>query len=225
MLRGQLHHSHSKDGDIKQYDFDFDFDFSTLLQSVQTFDAERWASRVSAFGRARPETAGSVISVSSIICLVSLARCYQSAVILYLVLSTSPCLALVDPQLRQTVHIAKYTLNQHLCLLFKQGHNGADLGCDGPLHTQLWKFVAWPIFVSLYVRAGWGIADSVSEDDMKRDIEHMRSISSAMGTRKFLHVEKLAQRLQQSRAVVASKGIKTTWTWDDAFHERSVFVV
>jgi hypothetical protein len=64
-----------------------------------------------------------------------------------------------------------------------------------------------------------------SVDAMERDMRHLRAISAAMGTRKFLHVEKLAQRVQQSRAVVASRGIEATWTWDDAFSERSVFVV
>jgi hypothetical protein len=231
VLRGQLHHNHSNDTGLKQ----FDFDFSALLQSVQTFDAERWASRVSAFGRARPESADNALPVSGIICLASLAHCYKSAVILYLVLSISPGLG-IDPQLRQTVRIARHTLNQHLSLLFEQGHNRTDPGCDGPLHTQLWKFVAWPLFVSVYVRAAWGVIDCTvdsmdfanemdSVDAMERDMRHLRAISAAMGTRKFLHVEKLAQRVQQSRAVVASRGIEATWTWDDAFSERSVFVV
>ena len=60
ILRSQLHHNHSEDGDLKR----FDFDFYTLLNSVQTFDTERWAARVSAFGRTQPETADRAISVS-----------------------------------------------------------------------------------------------------------------------------------------------------------------
>lgn len=233
MLRGQLHYGLSSDTDFGT----FDFDFSTLVQSVQTFDADRWASRVSAFGRARPETADKAISVSGIICLSSLAHCYKSAVTLYLVLSISPTLALIDPQLRQTIRVARHALSQHLSLLFEQGHNRADHGCDGPLQTQLWKFVAWPLFVSLYARAAWGVIHSTvdsmdyfanemdSVEASERDLKHLRAISAAMGTRKFLHVEKLAQRVQQSRAVVASKGMEATWTWDDAFSERSIFVV
>ena len=233
IVRGQLRHNQSEDSGPKP----FDFDLSTILQAVQTFDPERWASRVSAFGRAQPETADNAIPVSGMICLASLARCYQSAAVLYLVLSISPSLAFIDPRLRQAIQAARHTLNQHLCLLFEQGYKRADPGCDGPLHTQLWKFVAWPLFVSVYVRAGWCVFDTTADstnysanemdstDAMTSDVKHLRAISAAMGTRKFLHVEKLAQRVQESRAVFASKGIENTWTWDDAFIERSVFVV
>jgi hypothetical protein len=213
------------------------FDFETLLSTIQKFDPERWASRVSAFGRARPETVEDAVPVAGLICLASLASCFKSAAILYLVLSTSPNEALGDPQLRQIVHAARYTLNQHLRLLFKQGHNGADMGCDGPLQTQLWKFVGWPLFVSAYVRAAWGAVspgvdlklDHVrgidSHDEAENDTEHMHAISAALGTRKWSHVEKLVQRIHTSRILFAGKGIESQWKWDDAFHERSVFVV
>ena len=216
---------------------DPDVTFCTILEALKAFDAERWASRVAAFGRPRPETAKNAVPASSIICFASLARCYQSAVMLYLILSTSPGLGLEDPQWRQTIHSARYTLTQHLRLLFKQGHNGADNECDGPLHTQLWKFVGWPILVSIYVRAAWGerhlavdsplgtLAAMDYDDDMDKDMQHMRALSAGMGSRKFLHIEKLASMLQRSRAAVVEKGIRPTWSWDDGFNDRTAFVV
>lgn len=225
-----LDHANSTSSD------DFDVDFYGTFESMQSFDPERWASRAATFGRQRPETAQKTVSASSIICLASLARCYQSAAILYLILSTSDQ-PLEDLQLRQTVHAARYTLVQHLRLLYKQGHNGVDHGCDGPLHTQLWKLVTWPIFISIYARAGWGhlcsskdrpldaIAAMNSQDDMDEDIQHMRAIAAAIGSRKFLPVEKLANRVQQSRTDRLEKGITSAWRWDDAFSERTVFVV
>ena len=212
-------------------------DFETLLSTIQMFDPERWASRVSAFGRARPETVENAVPVAGLICLASLAYCFKSAAILYLVLSTSPNEALAAPQLRQIVHSARYALNQHLRLLFKQGQTGSDMGCDGPLQTQLWKFVGWPLFVSAYVRAAWGAVspgvdlnfDHVrgidSHDEAEKDTEHMHAISAALAGRKWSHVEKLVQQIHTSKILSVGKGIEAQWRWDDAFHKRCVFVV
>jgi hypothetical protein len=214
---------------------DLGIDFPSILDALQTFDAERWAARVSAFGRPRPETAENAIPASGVICFASLARCYQSAAVLYLIFSTSP--KLEHLQLRQTVHSARHTLAQHLRLLFKQGHNGAENGSDGPLHAQLWKFASWPLFVSIYVRAAWGemhlaidspldiLAATYWDDDMEKDMQHMRAISTATGSKRFLHIERLAGRLRQSRAALVGKEISATWSWDDGFNDRSVFVV
>ena len=233
ILRGRSNEIHTKG----RIGLSSGFDFETLLSTIQAFDSERWALRVSAFGRARPETAENAIPVAGLICLASLASCFKAAAILYLVLSTSPDRALRDPQFRQIVHSARYTLNQHLRLLLKQGRNGADMGCDGPLQTQLWKFVGWPLFVSAYVRAAWGavsrgvnsksghVPGIDSDDEAERDTEHMHAISAALGTRKRTHAEKLMRWVRTSRFMAAGKGIENTWCWDDGFHERCLFVV
>ena len=189
---------------------------SALLESINAFSPEQWANGVSSFGRKRPERALDNMSVASLICLTSLTVCYKSATLLYLMFSIrrSRDTRTLARQ-GQTAHSTKHTLMQHTELLFSKASKHDH---DGPLHTQLWKFVVWPLVVYTYVCAGWDIG----KEPLDSSLGYLRRIAEVKGSTRLLEAEQLAHRVEKERAARPSD---SAWTWDDAFGSRCAFVL
>lgn len=113
-------------------------EFAAILRSIDNFDALSWANRVALYGRTRPQKPTDCASAEFIVGWFALATCYKSAALLYLLLScTSVCGESVMPK----VLSAKRTLWMYTRLLL----DISSLDHDGPVETQLWKFLRWPM--------------------------------------------------------------------------------
>ena len=212
ILRTSIHHNKT----TRDHEDATHYKLATLLRTIESFDAERWAAKVSSFGRIRPERDLDSMSVASIICLTSLAICYKSAALLYLFFSnTTACSTPERARQQQIVRAAKHTLTQHAQLLLSkasQTHN------DGPLHTQLWKFITWPLVILSYVCVAWGDED----EPVDISLALLRTIAAAMGRTRLPGPEQLIRRVQKERAI---RPQHLPCTWDEGFDSRCTFAL
>ncbi|KAK4505841.1 hypothetical protein PRZ48_003806 [Zasmidium cellare] len=181
-----------------------------LSDFIQQFDATKWAISVSDFGKTLPQKAEDCLDERDAIALSSYASCYQSATLQYFLLS---CTTPLTPQDRWRVHLASQTLSQHLRSLF----SSATLDQEGPLHTQLWKLLSWPILVGIYV----GLGFRISEEEVDAHLERLHKISSVAGLVRSMDITKFVHRIKAQRARCSA----ADWKWDDGFYSRCAFAL
>jgi hypothetical protein len=140
--------------------------------------------------------------------MVILALCNQSVAMLYLHLARSLSIS----NQKTDVHFLSST-HRVLTINLSKLLARSSLDTEGPIHTQLYKFVTWPLVIATYARAGRGagvVKDEI-EDDAKRDLESAILIVAAGVLEKA-----------RDRRVLRTGG---HWSWDDAFTSRCSFCV
>lgn len=185
-----------------------DVSFETALNTIENFDAQLWALRISGFGRTLPQRPNEELSQSSIVGLASLAQCYKNAAKLYLLLSV-PSASSPDDLVS-----AQSTLSQNLNNVFDK----AKIDHNGPLYTQLWKYTVFPLFISIYVKAAYDIG---SEQSIDKDVDRLPAIAMAFGSRRLLSVGKFVRGVQEKRVAKPDRA----WSWDDGFGNRLTFAI
>ena len=184
--------------------------FEAILKSIEDFDPRAWAARVSNYGRTLPPRESNCVSVIDITGLTSLAICYKSAATLYLLLSSH---TYVGAELQARINCAEHTLSSQIRFLFEI----ASIDAEGPLHTQMWKFLVWPLVVHIYVRVSWNAGD----EPVGRDLDHARSTALSLGSRSLLQAVELMGSVQVKRGA----NLNATWVWDNGFTSRYAFVI
>ncbi|KAF2162112.1 hypothetical protein M409DRAFT_27492 [Zasmidium cellare ATCC 36951] len=204
ILRASLNHR-STNGDES-----LRLELTDLSDMIQEFDATKWAISVSDLGKTLPRKAEDCLEERDAMALSSYASCYHSATLLYFLLS---CATPLTPQDKVRVHVACQTLSQHLRSLF----DSAAVDTEGPLHTQLWKLLSWPIIIGMYVGIGFGIG----EEEVEAHLERLRKMSTVFGSTDAADVTKFIYRVKAQRA----RRSATDWRWDDGFYTRCAFAL
>lgn len=177
---------------------------------IDEFDATAWAIEVLDFDKVLPQRAEECPAERDVAALISCASCYHSATLLYFLLS---CTLPLSPRDKLRVHLASQNLSQHVRLLFES----ASTDSEGPLHSQPWKLLSWPILIGLYVRLGWDIG----EESVDTCIERRQRIANVLPAARTLDVMRFVRRVEAQRA----RRSAAEWTWDDGFYSRCAFAL
>jgi len=194
-------------------------EFNRIHESIAQFDPSPWATRILNYGSVLPRPAAALFFAGDDeAAMISLALCHQTAAMLYLHLSCSPRTSKqdIDVQFLSSTH---QILTTNLSKLLVQ----SSLDTEGPIHTQLHKFVTWPLVIAAYTRVGWnvGATEDKVEGDAEQDLARLRSVASMIGSRPLMVA---ASVLENARNRKTSSG-GGRWTWDDAFTARCSFCV
>jgi hypothetical protein len=184
--------------------------FDSILASIEGFDANAWATRLSNYGRTLPPRHSDCASASDVAGLRSLALCYKSAALLYLCLSFHPA---HHTQLQANIKSASQSLSNEVSLVLDAASNNVE----GALNTQIWKLLVWPLLVYMYVHVGWGFCGGNPESDLDR----VRSTAVSVGSGSFLRAAELMDAVQMRR----ESNRNVTWEWESGFDSRQAFVV
>lgn len=194
-------------------------EFDRIHESLEGFDPSPWTTRILNYGSVLPRpAAASFFAEEDTAAMISLAMCHQAAAMLYLHLScrTSISNQETDPHfLSSTYHILTTNLSKLL--------SRSSLDTEGPIHTQLHKFVTWPLIIVAYARVCWdiGAVEGELEGDSEGDLERLRSAASAIGSRPLMVAASVMQKARDQRALRSGGH----WAWDDAFTTRCSFCV
>ena len=194
-------------------------EFNRIHESIAQFDPAPWATRILNYGSVLPRPAATLFFAGDdTAAMISLALCHQAAVMLYLHLSCSLITGKQDTdfQLLSSTH---RILTANLSKLLSQ----SNLDTEGPIHTQLHKFVTWPLVIAAYARVGWnlGAAEDDVEGNAGKDIERLRSAASAIGSHPLMVAAGVMENARDRRTL---RG-EGRWSWDDAFTARCSFCV
>jgi hypothetical protein len=184
--------------------------FDSILASIEGFDADAWATRLSNYGRTLPPRHSDCASANDVAGLKSLALCYKLAALLYLFLSSQPA---HHVQLQANIKSANQSLANEVSAVL----DVASDNVEGPLHTQIWKLLVWALLVYMYVQVGWDFGGANPE----RDLDRVRSTAISMGSGSFLRAVELMDALQMRR----ESNRNVTWEWESGFDSRQAFVV
>jgi hypothetical protein len=185
--------------------------FSRIQKTISTFDPTHWASRILAYGKVRPQPISTLPCEEDFTAMETLALCQQGAANLYLYLSCNPA-----PQ-SYFLDTTQWTLTDNLEKLLSQ----ASSDTEAPLHAQLYKCAAWPLFVAAYGKLGWGL-DSSNGDDTQ-DLDRLGKVARKIQSRPLAVAAEVLEKVKVDRACRASRG--DLWGWDDAFEGRCSFCV
>lgn len=189
-----------------------DSEYDVLLDGLKDFDCTAWAIRMAHLKMAYPLLEASAAPCSSLDGLASVAECYRSAALLYLLLSCGP--SSVDVTLDQ-VRLIGATLHREIHRLFSK----ASEHWHKPLDTQLWKFVTWPLVMAAYVWVGWDVVGT--DIQLETLFERLDKISLVKGVWARSNAEHHLREVQARRA----ERPRARWTWDMGFSERRSFVL
>jgi hypothetical protein len=177
--------------------------YEAVWQDVETFDAHAWAVHISKYGRTEPKNPEQLESDPDIAALTSMAVCFQCAAHLYIILGRA------NPNInRFTLAILQSTqqvLADQISFLFSM----ADEDCYGPLPTQLWRLVTWPLVISVYARYGCGIGG----DSSVKHIEMLKKMSNILGSRPMGDAVDAIKKMEDERG----NGPTQKVDWDTAF--------
>lgn len=188
------------------------FSYTSLLDELNGFDSAAWASRISHLGLSYPVQVSNVAPCSSTEGLSSVAECFRSAALVYLILS---CNTVIEEGDMDTVRCACKVLLTNVNELFDK----ASQDWNTPLDTQLWKFVTWPLVVAAYAWIGWGI--EVEGLYLETLFSRLKFIT---GAKSLLSMPGATPHLQEVRSRRADFP-DLCWTWDKGFKERNPFVL
>ena len=185
--------------------------FRAIWQSIETFAPASWAISIMQQEALctppfRPEDTALSETLSGLTCY---AKCCQSAGLLYLAFSCPPPRSAL---IANSLSLAKHDLAANIRLLFDM----SDLDTDSPFHTQLWKFIGWPMFISVYARIGWHLVGAGGEDNSSAhaEIDRIRATGAAKGSHRLLIAAEYLHNIHEKRA------LRQSWRWDDGFSSR-----
>jgi hypothetical protein len=183
--------------------------FSRIQRSISAFDPSGWASHILTYGKVLPQHTSTLPSEQDTAAMAALALCHQAAATIYLHLSCNP-----SPR-SKFLSATHQSLTSNLSVLISL----LSPDTEAPLHTQLYKFAIWPLFVAVYARVGWDLGSGNDEDGPDR----LRYIAKKIQSRPLAVAAGVMERVQANRARRGSAG--GSWAWDDAFEGRCSFCV
>jgi hypothetical protein len=183
--------------------------FSRIQRSISAFDPSAWASRILNYGTVLPQHTSTLPSEQDTAAMAALALCHQAAATIYLHLSCNPS---PPSEFLSSTH---RSLTTNLSILISL----ISPDTEAPLHTQLYKFATWPLFVAVYARVGWDLGSGDDEDGPDR----LRYVAKKIQSRPLAVAASVMERVQANRARRGSDG--GSWAWDDAFEGRCSFCV
>ena len=161
---------------------------ANVLSTIHDFDPDTWANTVASLGAARPIPPAAVVSDRTISAWSSLAQCYKSATLLYVFLPAPLGLGIGDVV---QIQEASSTLMDGIHFLFSL----ADSGKDVPVQAQLWKFVHWPILMSVSAAS----AANTSPNDVQTNLSRLATLARVTGIRSWLDLAMKRVSLQQAQ--------------------------
>ena len=187
-------------------------DFAKLLEDIESLNCEAWAVRMSHLGLVHPITESNVRPCTSTAGLTHVAQTFQAAALLYLHLSCSDSNNATTIPRAQAASKQLYAASN--ALFAKASHNW-----NGPLDTQLWKFITWPLVIAAYAWAGWDVWGG--QGDLDEVFGRLDMIAVAKGTKTRSCAGDYMSRVRTKRARVP----EGEWTWDMGFRVRQNFVL
>jgi hypothetical protein len=184
-------------------------EFSRIQRSISAFDPSGWASRILTYGKVLPQHTSTLPSEQDTAAMAALALCHQASATIYLHLSCNP-----SPR-SEFLNVTHQSLASNLSVLISL----LSPDTEAPLHTQLYKFATWPLFVAVYARVGWDLGDGDDEDGPDR----LRYVAKKIQSRPLAVAAGVMDRVQANRVRRGSAG--GLWAWDDAFEGRCSFCV
>ena len=153
------------------------YELADLLRLIIDFDPYKWASQVAEPGMTGPLRAEQCASLRATKAWAHLALCYKSATLLYFVFSFFR-----EHEVEGEIWTRKAyeMLDKHSQILCSM----ADPDPDAEVETQLWKFLNWPLLVSIHVSVELGY----SACNIDLSIDRMRSIAYATGIRSWYDI-------------------------------------
>jgi hypothetical protein len=138
--------------------------------------------------------------------MISLALCHQSVAMLYLHLSCSPSIGNQETGLL-SLSSTHQILTTNLSKLLARS--------SLIIHTQLYKFVTWPLVIAAYARVDWvlGATEDGLEGDADQDLERLQFAASTIGSRPLMVAAGVIEKARDRRVLRAGGH----WSWDDAF--------
>lgn len=192
-------------------------ELNRIHESIVQFDPSPWATRILNYGSILPRPAAALFfAEDDEAAMTSLALCHQAAAMLYLHLSCGPDLSKQDIDL-QFLSLTHQTLTINLSNLLAL----SSLDTEGPIHTQLHKFVTWPLVIAACAHVGWDLGAVEDEGDAEQDLERLRSAASAIGSRPLMVAASVMEKARDRKA----SRVGGRWAWDDAFTARCSFCV
>jgi hypothetical protein len=184
-------------------------EFSRTQRSISTFDPAAWVSRILTYGTVLPQPASTLPSEQDTAAMTALALCHQAAATIYLHLSCNP-----SPQ-SGFLSATHRSLTSNLSVLISL----ISPDTEAPLHTQIYKFAIWPLFIAVYARVGWDLGTGDDDEGPNR----LKYIARKIQSRPLAVAAGVMERLQANRSRRGSAG--GPWAWDDAFEGRCSFCV
>ena len=176
--------------------------FVSILQELEDFDTLSWANKVAMYGWAHPQRSSDCASTACLLGWSALAACYKSAALLYLLLSCNASPGYSESTASK-VFSTKLMLSRYIKLLFDS--RNTDPG--SPIESQLWRFLGWPMMVSVYVRMGWGLG----EESVGEEIERLRTFAQGTSRASLLR----SSSFPNSVLIRRSEDLDRKWVWDD----------
>jgi hypothetical protein len=214
-LRFRYSQSSSVPGDQSAGTLEFD----RIHRSIAQFDPSPWATRILNYGSVLPRPAAALFfAEDDNAAMTSLALCHQAAAMIYLHLSCCPSTTnqQIDLPYLSSTH---RTLTTNLRTLLAR----SSLDTEGPISTQLHKFVTWPLVIAAYASVGWDVSavEDGLDGDAERDLERLKFAASAIGSRPLMLAASVLEKVRDRRAMRVEGG----GAWGDAFTARRSFCV
>lgn len=188
-------------------------EFSELLAALEAFDVRAWTSEVLSRGQILPQQVEDCPSSADVYAFTSLTLCFKSAALIYLVLSSAHSYS--EPLL-EVARFAKQVVDEQSSLLLTAADRNDE---DGKLHTQLWKFLTWPLVISVYAQVGWGIGLEIESADA--ELDRLEKTARDFGLGRLLTAIKQMRKIRVQRR----SHTQHLWTWDDGFSSRATFAL
>ncbi|KAM0715202.1 hypothetical protein Q7P37_009667 [Cladosporium fusiforme] len=184
-----------------------------IAHAISSFNPTSWATKILSYASPHPSAPPNQANNSA---MTALAHCHQDASLLYLHLSCPS--TSTQPQILPTL---SSNLTKHLATLLAQ----ASTDTEADIHTQLFKFAVWPMFVAAYACIGWGLS---GDGGGERSITRLRQVARAIESRPLRLAADLLESVWERRYLGRGSGAggDTVCLWDDAFGEgRGSFCV
>lgn len=182
--------------------------YEAILQLLDRFDPTSWTSQVVLYGQTQPQRPEECATLDCASSWFALAAAFKSAALLYLLLS---CKGSEWDSIAERVALEKQTLTEDLRLLLSI----SSLDSEGPIETQLWRLIGWPLLISTYVRIGWDVGEESIEVEIERLYKHARSL----GRHSLLESSGIIKNMLYKKAEKPTG----TWLWDDGLDLRVLY--
>lgn len=198
-------------------------EFTRISSAISAFNPPSWATRILnyAYPLEPPfPIAPPNIDQTNLAAMTTLAHCHQDASTLYLHLSCPQALQPSQSHSQtQTLSMTHANLTSNLQTLLSQ----ASADTEAAIHTQLFKFAIWPLFVAAYACVGSDLGDSCGEGGEIGGVALVKQVARMIDSRPLRIAAEVLEGIAERRT--AGGGAGGGWKWDDAFEGRCSFCV
>lgn len=191
--------------------------YSSILNLITSFDPSTWANTVMTAHHPRPHPLPKTTPTSTRekSAWTALATTYQTSALLYLLLSTPPgpsaTLPTPPPSPTNPTHTALHqtllATKSHLLTSIHYLFSLASSNPDDALETQLWKYLHWPLSISPYVKAAFGLGD----ESVQTELGRLRRVAGFLGARPLWMIVGEVERMGEAGVKVDLEVGKDEW--------------